>query len=63
MATILSFTPRAASASRPPPSIGDAGSVIIFPGVRYERPKDADARKKAMDGARVSATEPSRPKH
>ena len=61
MATILSFTPRTVSASRPPPSIGDAASVIIFPGVRYERPNDADVRKKAVDGARVSVTEPSRP--
>jgi hypothetical protein len=59
MATILSFTPRNASVPRPPPAIGTESSVIIFPGVRYERPNEADARGKGA----VPAPEPAAPRH
>lgn len=40
MASILSFTPRAA-ATRPKPAggVSASGSIVIFPGVRYERPR------------------------
>jgi hypothetical protein len=57
MATILSFTPRAAASSRPPFEV--EASVIIFPGVRYERPADADARGQGM----VKTTEQTAPRH
>ena len=50
MATILPFTPRAAATSLPPFPV--EASVIIFPGVRYERPGSSDARAKA-DAASV----------
>ncbi len=58
MATILSFTPR--SVSRPPLAIGTESSVIIFPGVRYERPNEADAK---GQGTGEAAVEPASPRH
>jgi hypothetical protein len=61
MATILSFTPRSASVPRPPLAIGTEGSVIIFPGVRYERPNDAAARGQGTGGA--PTLEPTAPRH
>jgi hypothetical protein len=57
MATILSFTPRAAASGRPPVAV--EASVIIFPGVRYERPGDADAHAQAN----AKATEQTAPRH
>lgn len=60
MATILSFTPRSASVPRPPLAIGTEGSVIIFPGVRYERPDDA-ARGQGTGG--TPTLEPTAPRH
>jgi len=47
MATILSFTPRTSPAGRPPPAVGAAASVIIFPGIRYEHADDAERRRDA----------------
>lgn len=40
MGMILSFTPRAATGRLPKPAAAPA-AVIIFPGVRYEHPRDA----------------------
>jgi hypothetical protein len=59
MATILSFTPRSASVSRPPLAIGTESSVIIFPGVRYERPNEADPRGQGTG----TTAEPTAPRH
>jgi hypothetical protein len=44
MGRILSFMPRPAANNRPPRNAGMPAAVIIFPGVRYERPLGADAR-------------------
>lgn len=44
MGMVLSFVPRAAASSRPQPSAGTPAAVIIFPGVRYERPRIGEAR-------------------
>ena len=38
MGSLLSFAPRRAASSRRPVMAGATASVIIFPGVRYERP-------------------------
>jgi len=38
MGRILSFTPRNAAINRPPPILAAPAAVIIFPGVRYEKP-------------------------
>jgi hypothetical protein len=37
MGQVLSFTPRRAAVKQPPLSTQAAASIIIFPGVRYER--------------------------
>jgi len=50
MGRILSFVPRQAATNRSPRAAGTADCVIIFPGVRYERPsgdKGADGVSKA----------------
>lgn len=50
MGRILSFTPRDAAGGQPARTPATAAAVIIFPGVRYEREKDGDARENG-DGA------------
>ena len=42
MGMLLSFSPHKATKPRPKPSSGTTASIIIFPGVRYERPKALD---------------------
>lgn len=44
MGRILNFTPRDAAGGQPARAPETAAAVIIFPGVRYEREKDGDAR-------------------
>lgn len=36
MGSVLAFVPREAAAKKPLPA-GDIASIVIFPGVRYER--------------------------
>jgi hypothetical protein len=38
MASIHSFMPKPATAARRPKLNGETATIIIFPGVRYERP-------------------------
>ncbi len=38
MGSLLSFAPRSAATTRKPVATGSTATVIIFPGVRYERP-------------------------
>lgn len=38
MGSVLSFAPRNAATSRKPTEPGATASVVIFPGIRYERP-------------------------
>ena len=38
MGSVLSFAPRNAATSRKPTDPGATASVVIFPGIRYERP-------------------------
>lgn len=42
MATILPFVVRPAARLRMRPS-GESAAIVIFPGVRYERPEDGKA--------------------
>ncbi len=39
MGSVLSFAPRNAAMSRKPTDPGTTASVVIFPGIRYERPQ------------------------
>lgn len=42
MGMLLFFTPQKAAKPRPEQKPGATASIIIFPGVRYERPKPFD---------------------
>lgn len=42
MGLLLNFTPQKAAKQRPKPSAGATASIIIFPGIRYERPTALD---------------------
>jgi hypothetical protein len=42
MGAILSFEPRVAGRKRAKPQSEGAAAIIIFPGVRYERPAAAE---------------------
>ena len=37
MGSVLSFAPRDAATVRKPLAAGDTASIVIFPGIRYER--------------------------
>jgi len=38
MGMLLTFAPSKAAKPRPRPTAGTSASIIIFPGIRYERP-------------------------
>ncbi|MEW9806827.1 hypothetical protein [Mesorhizobium marinum] len=40
MGSVLAFAPRDAAPTKKPPAAGATASIVIFPGVRYERPDD-----------------------
>lgn len=56
MGSIVSFVPRPAAKTRHVENHTAAASVIIFPGVRYERPADA-----ASDGSKSKETRTDQP--
>lgn len=63
MGSVLAFAPRDAAAIRKPPAAGDTGSVVIFPGIRYERhDADAAAHNAAVNHAETQRDKP-RPSH
>jgi hypothetical protein len=37
MGSVLAFAPRVAATVRKPLATGDTASIVIFPGIRYER--------------------------
>jgi len=41
MGSVLAFQPRDAASTRKPNDAGVSASIVIFPGVRYERREDA----------------------
>jgi len=62
MGDVLSFSPRRAAVNRSPRTTADApASVIIFPGVRYERPSgDKGANAMPKDVPPMAAPSPRR---
>ncbi len=48
MGSVLAFAPRVAATVRKPLAAGDTASIVIFPGIRYERhqpePRQATGR-------------------
>jgi hypothetical protein len=59
MGSVVSFSPRNAAVTRNPPPPGTTGSVVIFPGIRYERATSLEPVDKA---GRANAAEPRRDK-
>ena len=55
MGSIVSFQPRRAASRRKPAGAAATGSIIIFPGVRYERPVAAAG---GLPAARQALTGP-----
>lgn len=58
MADILQFRPPSPSA-RKPGRIRNAGAIIFFPGVRYERDAVSGRRDSAKDGRRGPENHPA----
>ena len=62
MGTILSFGPRGAAIKQTRPPLSGAASIIIFPGVRYERPSAAEPKGSIMTGVgKPGGRKPARP--
>ena len=62
MGSVLAFQPRdAANVRKPPLAAGDTASIVIFPGIRYER-HEQDARDAASTRAESQRDKP-RPRH
>lgn len=60
MGSVLSFAPREAATVRKPLAAGTTASIVIFPGIRYERHNEAPPATPAKRDAR---TEKPRPRH
>lgn len=63
MGAILSFVPRNAARKSTKTLADGAGAVIIFPGVRYERPANADGAALPAASATGVAGEKAPSKH
>jgi len=58
MSSIIAFRPRRTPASKQKPNGAGDASVIIFPGVRYERPAQSDAAAKWIQPAFLAPYKP-----
>lgn len=65
MGSVLSFAPRDAATVRKPLAAGDTASIVIFPGIRYERHDEtAPGAPQASHARRDSNRDkPRRPQH
>ena len=57
MGSVLAFAPRDAATIRKPPAAGDTASIVIFPGIRYER-HEPESRDTAVDRAEPRRDKP-----
>lgn len=57
MGSVLAFAPRDAATVRKPLPAGDTASIVIFPGIRYER-HEAEARETAVKRAETQRDKP-----
>jgi hypothetical protein len=62
MGSVLAFAPRVAATVRKPLGAGDTGSIVIFPGIRYERHEPNDDARKAANHTDTKRGKP-RPRH
>lgn len=61
---LLSFVPRTLAPSRPLDLAGIEASIIIFPGVRYERPGNPPSvNQKPVTSEMGSSDRPPQPRH
>ncbi len=63
MGAILSFVPRNAVRKSAKPLPDGEGAIIIFPGVRYERPSKADEAASSARSAAAAAGDKGPSKH
>ena len=61
MGSVLAFSPRDAATIRKPLAAGDTASIVIFPGIRYERQSE-EAREAAADRDKAQRDKPQ-PRH
>ena len=61
MGSVLAFAPRDAATIRKPIAAGDTASIVIFPGIRYER-RGEEERETAADREKAQRDKP-RPRH
>jgi hypothetical protein len=57
MGSVLAFAPRDAATVRKPLPAGDTASIVIFPGIRYER-HEPEAREAAVKRAETQRDKP-----
>lgn len=62
MGSVLAFAPLKAATVRKPLSAGDTASIVIFPGIRYERHESSDDSRKAANHTETKRDKP-RPRH
>jgi len=62
MGHILSFEPRNAATRRKEPVAGATASIVIFPGIRYERQPEGQDQEAAPTEHRATRDKP-RPRH
>ncbi len=61
MGSVLAFAPRVAATVRKPLAAGDTASIVIFPGIRYER-HEQEPRQAAAGRAETKRDKPE-PRH
>jgi hypothetical protein len=61
MGSVLAFAPRDAASVRKPHPAGDTASIVIFPGIRYER-HEPEAREATVGRAKTTQDKPQ-PRH
>ena len=61
MGSVVAFAPRDAATVRKPLAAGDTASIVIFPGIRYER-HETEAREVSIKRAETQRDKP-RPRH
>ena len=62
MGSVLAFAPRDAATVRKPLGAGDTASIVIFPGIRYERHEPNDDSRKSANHTETKRGTP-RPRH
>lgn len=58
MGMLLTFTPLKAAKPRPKPNSGTTASIIIFPGIRYERGSPLERFGQMLAKPELAKTEP-----